>query len=116
MIVNGRQLLILMTLSVAWTAVSGADIDQQDTIKSLENKTYKVRPGKLIVDSTEKARDNYRAFLDLVSDDRLLRAEALRRLGDLQLEETEALQLAENIDSLGLTDYDSAVSLFHELL
>ena len=114
MTLDGR--IILLMLSVAWTSIASADIKKKDTIKSLENQTYKVRPGKLIIDSTDKARDNYRAFLDLVSDDPALRAEAMRRLGDLQLEETEALQLAENIDSLGYEGYDSAVSMFQELL
>ena len=73
---------------------------KKDTIKSLEKKTVELRSGKVIVNSSDLARDNYRAFLDLVSDDPALRAEAMRRLGDLELEATEAAQLAdENIES-----------------
>ncbi len=51
-----------------------------------------------------------------MSDDPELRAEAMRRLGDLELEANEADQLAENIDSLDSSGYDSAVSLYQQLL
>jgi TolA-binding protein len=98
------------------SGTSGAEIRKSDTIKSLENKTIEVRPGKVIVESTEMAKENYRAFLDLVSDDPDLRAEAMRRLGDLELEEIEAEQLAANVESLDSSKYESAVSLFHQLL
>ena len=51
-----------------------------------------------------------------MSDDPQLRAEAMRRLADLELEATEAQQLTENIDALNHAGYESAVSLFHQLL
>ena len=53
---------------------------QEETIKSLESKTVQIRPGKVIVDGSDLARENYRAFLNLMSEDPELRAEALRRL------------------------------------
>ncbi len=117
-----------MTSRIAWTAILCAllavwagdvradKIKKRDTIESLERKRFKVRPGNVIVNSTDKARENYRAFLDLVSDDPELRAEAMRRLADLELEATEAEQLAQNADSLNLETFDNAVDLFHELL
>jgi len=107
---------MVVSILLALTMPVHAGIKKKDTIKSLEKKTYEARPGKLIVNSTNKARDNYRAFLDLVSNDPQLRAEAMRRLGDLELEATEAEQLADNIDALNHSGYDSAVSLFHQLL
>jgi TolA-binding protein len=116
MIIGREKLLISLTLAIVCVASAHAEVKKKDTIGSLDEQTYKVRPGKLIVDSTDKARDNYRAFLDLVSQDPQLRAEAMRRLGDLQLEETEALQLAENIDSLGGDSDNSAVEMFQQLL
>ncbi len=114
----GKALIVIAACTATLFAVSpvSADVKKKDTIKSLEKKTYKVRPGKVIASSNNKARDNYRAFLDLVSDDPLLRAEAMRRLGDLELEATEAQQLVENVDSLNHAGYDNAVSLFHQLL
>lgn len=115
---NHPRLQGLMSLLIACLAATAAiaDVEKQDTIKSLEKKHYEVRPGKVIINSTEMARENYKAFLDLVSDDPDLRAEAMRRLGDLELEETESLQLANNIESLDKAGYDNAVSLFHQLL
>ncbi|NOX69874.1 MAG: tetratricopeptide repeat protein [Gammaproteobacteria bacterium] len=111
-----RNLLLAAVLSIACIPQAMAAVDKKDTIKSLERKTFEVRPGRLIVNSTDKARDNYRAFLDLVSDDPELRAEAMRRLGDLELDASEAEQLSQNIEAMGSAAYESAVSLFHQLL
>ena len=97
------------------TAANAAE-KKRDTIKSLENKTVEVRPGKVIVNSTMMARENYEAFLDLVSDDPDLRANAMRRLGDIQLEEIERQQLASNVESINIAGFENAVSLFHQLL
>ncbi len=109
-------LLVAAALLCAAGDAYADKIKKRDTIESLENRRVEVRPGNVIVDSTDKARENYRAFLDLVSDDPFLRAEAMRRLADLELEATEAEQLAENASNLNLDTFDSAVDLFHELL
>jgi TolA-binding protein len=93
-----------------------ADTSRQETIKSLESRSVELRPGKLIVGSSTLARDNYREFLDLVSDDPDLRAEAMRRLADLELEASEANELADNIGALRESSYEGAVSLFQALL
>ncbi|MCH7829580.1 MAG: tetratricopeptide repeat protein [Proteobacteria bacterium] len=112
-------LTVVTTILVACLAVSSAaaaKVSDKDTIKSLEKKTITVRPGKVIFGSSALARENYRAFLDLASDDPELRAEAMRRLGDLQLEEAEAQQLVENIDALQGGAYNDAVELYQRLL
>lgn len=103
-------------LGVLTSGSALAQIKKQETIESLGNKTYEVRPGKLIVNSTDKARDSYKAFLDLVSDDPGLRAEAMRRLGDLELDATESQQLADDLAGLDAAGYENAVTLFSELL
>ncbi|MDJ0938223.1 MAG: tetratricopeptide repeat protein [Woeseiaceae bacterium] len=112
-----RYLLLLIVALAGLLVAADADarkVKKKETIKSLENKTVEVRPGNVIVNSNDLARDNYRAFLDLVSDDPDLRAEAMRRLGDLELEATEAQQLTDNIE--GLDGYDNAVDLYQQLL
>ncbi len=114
-IASGTRVLLLLCACLLATGAD-AGVKKRDTIKSLEKKTYELRPGKIIFNSTEMDRENYEAFLDLVSDDPDLRAEAMRRLGDLQMEDTERQQLARNIEALDMTGYESAVSLFHELL
>jgi len=105
--------LVCILVGVPATA---AGVEEKDTIKSLEEKQVDIRPGKVILGSSSLARDNYRAFLDLVSDDSELRAEAMRRLGDLELEATEADQLMENIDTLDHKGYNNAVGLYQQLL
>lgn len=93
-----------------------ARVKEKDTIKSLEKGTVEVRKGKIVLDSSELARESYRDFLDLVSNDPELRAEAMRRLGDLELEATEAGQLADNIEALDPHGFDNAVDLYQKLL
>ena len=114
-----RLTVLVLSLALAFSAAP-ADARKKrkdlETIESLEGKTVEVRPGKAIANSSSLARDNYREFLDLVSDDPVLRAEAMRRLGDLELEATEAAQLGENIDALAADSYDSAVGLYQQLL
>ena len=70
----------------------------------------------MIVNSTDKARESYEAFLELVSDDPELRAEAMRRLGDLELDATESQELADDLDALDGEGFENAVDLFSELL
>ena len=106
----------LPLLFLLFAHVADADVKKRDTIASLEDKTVDVRPGKVIVRSSDLARNSYRAFLDLVSDDPVLRAEAMRRLGDLELEATEVQQLQNNVDALETASYDNAVSLYQKLL
>ena len=77
------MLVALLLASMAVVPADAAGVKKKDTIKSLEKKEVQLRRGKVIVESSDLARENYRAFLDLVSDDAELRAEAMRRLGDL---------------------------------
>ncbi len=112
-----RALILAVLGSVLLVNVAAADkVKKRDTIKSLEGKTYKLKESRSILSSSELARDNYREFLDLVSDDPALRAEAMRRLGDLELEAMESQQLQENIDALDQDSYDNAVALYQQLL
>ena len=107
--------LVLAGALLASPAVPAREQEPQ-TIKSLEGKTVEVKPGNVINGSSDLARENYREFLDLVSDDPELRAEAMRRLGDLELEATEAEQLSNNMESLDSIEYDNAVDLYQQLL
>ena len=106
----------LLTVVCAALPAHAAKPQAAATIKDLDDKEVELRPGKVILDSSDLARTSYRAFLDLVSDDPELRAEAMRRLGDLELEATEAMQLADNIDALDQRGYNNAVALYQQLL
>jgi len=111
-----RQIVFGVTCCLVLASHADAEVKEKATIKSLEDKTVEVRPGKVILDSSELARQSYRDFLDLVSEDPELRAEAMRRLGDLELEANEADQLAANIESLDAHGFDNAVQLYQTLL
>ncbi len=111
-----KSTLTMAGLALLFAAAADADVKKEDTIKSLEKETVEIRRSNVIRNSSDLARDNYREFLDLVADDPSLSAEALRRLGDLELEASEAAQLAENIESLEKASYDNAVSLYQRLL
>ena len=105
----------LITCGLMLAFEAHADVKRGESIKSLEDTTVEVRPGKVIVQSLGLARENYRQFLDLVSDDPELRAEAMRRVGDLELEATEVAQLTQNVDALG-SGYNSAADMYQQLL
>ena len=107
---------LLLIASLVGAAAYADRVRDEDTIRSLDRERVVVRPGNVIANSSDLARDNYRAFLDLVSDDPELRAEAMRRLGDLELEATEAEQLQENVEALETRGYDNAVGLYQQLL
>jgi TolA-binding protein len=108
--------LLALVVTIAMPSAQAAKVKKKDTIASLEREHVEVRPGKEILNSSGLARDNYRAFLDLVSDDPELRAEAMRRLGDLELEATEVAQLGDNIEAMETRGYDDAVGLYQQLL
>lgn len=112
----GRSIATIAGMALLFAVTARADVREKDTIKSLEKETVEIRPGRVIINSSDLARDNYREFLDLVTDDPSLSAEAMRRLGDLELEASEAAQLAENIEGLEKSSYDNAVSLYQRLL
>lgn len=112
-----QRLIALGTAVLALLAFSAnVRADDDATIGSLEGRSVELRKGRTVLGSSELARESYRDFLDLASDDAELRAEAMRRLGDLELEATEASQLAENIETLDPHSFDNSVGLYQKLL
>ena len=111
-----RRLATCIVLLASLSTASADEIRKRDTIASLEGQEVEVRPGKVIAGSTDLARNQYREFLELAADDPELRAEAMRRLGDLELDATEAEQLAQNIETLNHASFNNAVQLYQQLL
>ena len=104
----------LIVIAGLWPFGKGDKADE-GTIKSLDEQTIEVRIDEPIQQSEEKARESYRAFLEMVTDDPKLRAEAMRRLGDLSLEAGEAEQM-EAQQLLEQMSYQDAVQLYEALL
>jgi TolA-binding protein len=86
------------------------------TIKDLEGQQVDVSSDPPQGVDTSKAMDSYRRFLDLNAGDAALRAEALRRLGDLNLESSESERIErELVTNEGLRATE-AIHLYGALL
>ena len=89
--------------------------DPPKTIKDLQKKPVEVRKDNKMPASSNKAMENYRRFLELQKTDPQLRAEALRRLGDLNVEAGELDRLESEVTSIDLQGGE-AIKLYSTLL
>ena len=108
-------LAIALTLLAAQTAWSEKKPKAQPTIKDIEGRQVEVRTDKPVdAAGAAKAMENYREFLKLDADDPVLRPEAMRRLGDLNLEAGEI----ERSEQAGVLTAQSseAITLYTALL
>jgi hypothetical protein len=71
---------------------SAAAKKKEKTIAELSARPVVVQPDQKVEASSQRAMENYRRFLELQKTDPQLRAEALRRLGDLNMEAGEGDQ------------------------
>src|ERR1700722_17396042 len=86
------------------------------TIGDLDSKAVVVqRDGKPISGGASRAMENYRQFLQLQNADPKLRAEALRRLGDLNLESGELERMANEVTQIDRQGAE-AIRLYTTLL
>jgi cellulose synthase operon protein C len=85
------------------------------TIGDLSSKSVDVSPAPAKSGGAGKAMENYRQFLNLQNADPRLRAEALRRLGDLSLESGELERMANEVTQLDLQGAE-AIRLYTTLL
>src|SRR5690349_24338493 len=88
---------------------------KEKTIGELASRPVVVQPDAKVEASATRAMENYRRFLELQKTDPQLRAEALRRLGDLNMEAGEGERMAGEavtIDAQGA----EAIKLYTSLL
>jgi TolA-binding protein len=114
---NG-PLIALLAISAIWPfghRERERDRGAEGTIKSLEGGAVEIDRSAPIAGGEAKAIESYRLFLDLASDDALLRAEAMRRLADLQLETADITELESNVQSLG-GNLGGTIGLYEKLL
>src|ERR1700730_7209607 len=104
-------------LATAWLAAPGNAANKNPpTIKDLDAQQVDVdtQPPKNV--DANKTMDSYKRFLDLNAGDAALRAEALRRLGDLNLESSESERIErELVTNEGLRATE-AIHLYSALL
>jgi tetratricopeptide (TPR) repeat protein len=85
-----------------------ADDSNNKTIKDLQSRNIEVHKDSKVDASSSKAMDNYRRFLELQKTDPKLRAEALRRLGDLNLDAGDIERMEKQV---GIVDLQSAAAI-----
>ncbi len=97
-------------------AAAGPAPQKAPTIKDLEDQQVEVDTAPPRGVDVDKTMDSYRRFLDLNAGDAALRAEALRRLGDLNLESSESQRIErELVTNEGLRATE-AIHLYSALL
>ena len=84
------------------------------TIRDLDKKEVKVKPDPPSDIKQTQAIEQYRRFLELETQNEKLRAEAMRRLGDLQVEVDEESRAG--AEDFGGLQVDEAVKLYEGLL
>jgi len=110
---------ILVAASAAFAAspwLAAADKKKESTIKDLEGRQVEVRQNEKVDSSNERAMESYRAFLALSSSDAKLRAEAMRRLGDLNLEAGEIERAESAVQANADLKNTEAIRLYAGLL
>jgi cellulose synthase operon protein C len=113
---SSRLLALAVAALCAGIALpAGAARKKEKTIGDLAPRPVVVQSEQKVEASSERAMQNYRRFLELQKTDPQLRAEALRRLGDLNMEAGEGTRLegeASLLDAQGA----EAIKLYTNLL
>jgi hypothetical protein len=81
-----RPVAFAVAVVLAASVAGAAAKKDEPTLKDLPKRKVEIRRDPPSDANAGKAADNYRRFLELQEVDPALRAEALRRLGDLSLE------------------------------
>jgi cellulose synthase operon protein C len=112
-----RSGLVLLALLAAASVRAQAQSSGQagGTIGDLNSRPVVVHRDTLASPSVAKAMENYRRFLELQNTDPRLRAEALRRLGDLNLDAGEVQRMQDQVTDMGLQGAE-AIRLYSTLL
>ncbi len=107
--------LLIASLQMASPANAG-QVEVRDEAGSLDGQSAETPPNDRVTEATDLARKNYRKILDLTSNDPALQVEILRRLADLELDAAEASQFDADVETLDLSGFDTAATLYKQLL
>ena len=95
---------------------AAATVAGAQTVGDLRSKTPPVQVGPATPVDAAKVREAYRRFLELNAGDPGMRAEALRRLADLELEAAEAARGDGTAPAAGGPETRAAIVLYERLL
>ena len=105
--------LLVGVASASWSAAPPPK--KPKTVGDLPQQEIIVRTDAAVTGGSAKAMENYRKFLELQNTDPKLRAEAMRRLGDLNLESGELERMASEVTQLDVPGA-TAIKLYTTLL
>jgi tetratricopeptide (TPR) repeat protein len=108
-------LLCALALPAVHAAHAAQPPRQPATVGDLNSQSVPVQPNFTPSGGAAKAMENYRQFLNLQNTDPKQRAEALRRLGDLNLESGELERMASEVTLLDMQGAE-AIRLYGTLL
>jgi tetratricopeptide (TPR) repeat protein len=114
-VIPARTRFFALLASTGMLGVAAVSADDTRTIKDLESHPVPVKKDAKVDASSSRAMDNYRKFLDLQKTDPQLRAEAMRRLGDLNLDAGEVERMEKEVTAVDLQG-GAAIKLYSTLL
>jgi|HubBroStandDraft_2_1064218.scaffolds.fasta_scaffold01407_5 tetratricopeptide (TPR) repeat protein len=106
----------ILTAMLLGPATLSAAPKKPATIKDLDNQQVDVSPDPPQNVDSAKTMESYKRFLDLNAGDAALRAEALRRLGDLNLESSESERIERELATNEGLRATEAIHLYTALL
>lgn len=109
-------LALAICAALAAGPVSAASKKRAPTIADLKNRQVEIRKDEPVSGGSDRARQSYQQFLDLNKGDASLRAEAMRRLGDLKLEAGERTRIETDLAQGSPLDTSDAIKLYTLLL
>ena len=110
-----RATLLMLTAAAFSLPASAQSPPAGSTIGDLKSHPVEVHRDAPASPSVEKAMENYRRFLELQNTDPKLRAEAMRRLGDLNLDAGELTRMEQEVTAQDLQGSE-AIRLYTTLL
>lgn len=112
-----KRFRIPWLLATASTAIAFSAVGQNAaTVGDILKRPVDVRVGEKAKGNAETARQNYEAFLAMAADDDGLRADALRRLGDLKLESGEEERIGKELSGAAPLGTQDAIKIYVRLL
>jgi len=93
----------------------GGTPDNEPTLKTLANRKVTVDKEDVVAVNETKAIDAYRKFLD-IAPQAPQRSEAMRRLGDLEMDSADSQSQGASAAASGAPDYKAAVKRYQEYL
>jgi tetratricopeptide (TPR) repeat protein len=114
-----RSRLLTVTIAALCAGLmfdaAAAPKKKEKTIGEIASRPVVIQPDQKVEASAARAMDNYKRFLELQKTDPQLRAEALRRLGDLNMEAGEGERFANDASSIDRQGAE-AIKLYMSLL